>query len=74
MFCDTQDGALASANFYTMVETAKANGINPCAYLKHVFTELPKAKTVEDLEALLPWNVAAEKLAEMLRVPTFEQP
>ena len=65
---------MASANFYTMVETAKANGINPYAYLKHVFTELPKAKTVEDLEALLPWNVAAEKLAEMLRVPTLEQP
>lgn len=74
MFCDTQDGAVASANFYTMAETAKANGINPYAYLKHVFTELPKAKTVEDLEALLPWNVAAEKLAEMLRVPKFEQP
>ena len=65
---------MASANFYTMVETAKANGLNPYAYLKHVFTELPKAERVEDLEALLPWNVSAEKLADMLRVPSFEQP
>lgn len=74
LFADTQDGAVASANFYTMVETAKANGINPYAYLKHVFTELPKAKTVQDMEALLPWNVSAEQLADMLRVPRFEQP
>ena len=74
LFSDTQDGAVASANFYTMVETAKANGLNPYAYLKHVFTELPKAERVEDMEALLPWNVSAEKLADMLRVPSFEQP
>ena len=74
LFSDTQDGAVASANFYTMVKTAKANGINPYAYLKYVFTELPKAASLAHLEALLPWNVAAEKLAEMLRVPTFEQP
>ena len=65
---------MASANFYAMVETAKANGINPYTHLKYVFTELPKAASLAHLEALLPWNVAAEQLAEMLRVPTFEQP
>ena len=35
--------AEASANLYSLVETAKANGIPPFAYLHHVFTEIPKA-------------------------------
>ena len=42
-----------------LVETAKANGVEPHAYLTHLFTQLPNAKTVEDFEALLPWNVKA---------------
>jgi transposase len=48
---------MASANLYSLVETAKANGIEPHAYLSRVFERLPHAKTVEDVEALLPWNV-----------------
>ncbi len=47
----------ASANLYSLIETAKANGLEPYAYLRNVFTELPKAASVEDIEALLPWNV-----------------
>ena len=47
-------GANASANLYSLIETAKANGIEPYAYLKRLFTELPQASTVEDIEALLP--------------------
>jgi hypothetical protein len=38
-------------------ETAKANNIEPHAYLSHLFAQLPLASTVEDFEALLPWNV-----------------
>ncbi|MDH3638782.1 MAG: transposase domain-containing protein [Gammaproteobacteria bacterium] len=37
------------------METAKANGIEPYQYLRLLFTELPKAQTVEDVEALLPY-------------------
>jgi transposase len=59
MFSDTVHGALASANLYSLVETAKANGIEPHAYLSHVFAQLPYATTVEAFEALLPWNVKA---------------
>jgi len=40
-----------------LVESAKANGLEPSAYLKTVFTLLPQAETVEDIEALLPWNI-----------------
>jgi transposase len=39
-----------------LIETAKANGIEPYQYLRRVFTELPNANTVEDIEALLPFK------------------
>jgi transposase len=58
LFCDSPKGATASARLYSLVETAKANGLEPFAYLKHVFTMMPQARTLEDIEALLPWNVA----------------
>jgi transposase len=50
-------GVKASANLYSLIETAKANGLEPYAYLRYLFTELPKAETVEAIEALLPGNV-----------------
>jgi transposase len=56
LFADTVKGALASANLYSLVETAKANGVEPHAYLSHLFEKLPCAQSVEDFEALLPWN------------------
>jgi len=62
MFSDTVAGARASANLYSLIETAKANGIEPYAYLRHVFTELPKATCVEDYEALLPDRVDLDVL------------
>ena len=57
LFCDTVSGAHASANLYSLIETAKANGKEPYAYLRRVFAELPGAKTVEEIEALLPCPV-----------------
>jgi transposase len=59
LFADTVKGAKASAVLYSIVSTARANGLEPYAYLRHVFTELPKAKTVEQFEALLPFSAAA---------------
>ena len=53
LFCDTVAGAHASANLYSLIETAKANGIEPYVYLRTVFTELPKATNVDEIEALL---------------------
>lgn len=63
LFSDTVKGAVASANLYSLVETAKANGVEPHAYLSQLFTRLPLATTVEHFEALLPWNVKAELAA-----------
>jgi len=54
LFADTVRGAHASANLYSLVETAKANGLEPYRYLRLVFTELPRAATLADFEALLP--------------------
>lgn len=59
LFSDTPKGAHASAIHYGLVETAKANGLNPDEYYRYVLKRLPYAQTVEDLEALLPWNVKA---------------
>jgi transposase len=58
LFSDSVSGARASANLYSLVETAKANGLNPHKYLKYVFTELPKAETIKQIESLLPSYVA----------------
>jgi hypothetical protein len=38
---------------------AKANGLNPDEYYRYILERLPYAETVEDMEALLPWNVKA---------------
>jgi transposase len=56
LFSDTPRGATASAQLYSLVETAKANGQEPYAWLRHVLERLPQASSVEDYEALLPWN------------------
>lgn len=62
LFSDSVSGARSSANLYSLVETAKANGLNPHKYLKHVFTELPKAETLEQIESLLPSYVAKHNI------------
>jgi len=55
LFANSQAGAKASANLYSLIQTAKANDLNPYEYLKKIFIALPNATTVEDIENLLPW-------------------
>lgn len=62
LFCDTQDGAHASANIYSLIQTAKANNLDPYLYMCRLLIHLPKAQTVEQFEALLPWNLTPEKI------------
>ena len=54
LFSDSVDGANASAMFYSLIETAKANGMEPFDYLNRMLEKLPLAKTVDDFEKLLP--------------------
>ncbi|MBE7373743.1 IS66 family transposase [Pseudomonas lopnurensis] len=56
LFSDTPRGATASAQVYSLIETAKANGQEPYAWLRHILERLPTASSVEDYETLLPWN------------------
>ena len=63
LFSESVRGVKASANLFSLIETAKANGLEPYAYLRHVFTRLPAAQTVEDIEALLPSNISADQIA-----------
>lgn len=57
LFTDTVKGANASANLYSLIETAKLNGLEPYRYLCRVFQELPKSQTLVDIEQLLPWQI-----------------
>nr|WP_269768270.1 transposase [Burkholderia ubonensis] len=57
LFSDTVDGANASANLYTLVETCKANGIDPYRYLTWLFQRLPLASTADDYDGPLPWKM-----------------
>jgi len=54
LFSGNPDGAAASATLYSLIETAKACGLEPYRYLRHLFERLPFAYTTEDFKALLP--------------------
>ncbi len=68
LFCDTLKGAEASVIAYSILETAKANGLNQEKYLMHIFSVLPDrfAKNPKaDIEDLLPWNDEIKELCKM---------
>ena len=60
LFSDTPKGAMASAQLYSLVETAKVNGQEPYTWLRHVLERLTHVQSVADYEALLPWNCSPE--------------
>lgn len=68
LFANTPKGAKASAIIYSVVETAKENGLQPFQYLKYLFEKLPNIDTsdLELLDQLLPWSTT---LPEVCRVP-----
>lgn len=63
LFSASVRGAKSSANLYSLIETAKANGLEPYAYLRHVFKELPNATGIDHIEMLLPWNLDRQTIA-----------
>ena len=58
LFANTPKGAKASAVIYSIVETAKANGLSPFRYLMYLFEKLPNMDLTdpEALKAVLPWS------------------
>ena len=62
MFSNTPRGAKSSAVLYSLVESAKNNQLNVYNYLRYIFTKLPYAETPEDIQKLLPCNLASEDI------------
>ncbi|WP_397379148.1 IS66 family transposase [Paenibacillus sp. YYML68] len=61
IFANTPKGAKASATIYSIVESAKASGLNPYAYLKFLFEQLPQLPNLHDQDALrqlAPWSTS----------------
>ena len=63
LFSGSPRGARASAAIYSLVETAKANGLNPYDYLLHVFERLPHANCEDDFMALLPQGAISKNIS-----------
>jgi hypothetical protein len=63
LFAGSPDGAKASATIFTLIETAKANGIDPYAYLRYIFENLPLAKSDQDLKDPLPQHIDPAAIA-----------
>ena len=64
LFSQTAKGASASADMYSLVETAKANGLDVFEYLSWMFRQITAANhnfTDEFLESLMPWSEKAQE-------------
>jgi hypothetical protein len=62
LFSDSVAGAKASAMIYSILQTARANGLEPYAYMRYLLTELPKCQTPEQIEILLPHKIDCKVL------------
>lgn len=61
LFCDTTDGADSSMMLYSLLETARANGLNPQKYLQYLLEARPnKDMSDEELDTFVPWNTMVQ--------------
>ena len=65
LFCVAPYGAKASAIRFSLIESAKENGLKPFEYLKHLLEELPNTRS-QDLDKFMPWS---EHIPEHCRTP-----
>ena len=61
LICGSPDGARCSCILYSLIETAKANGLNPYSYLSTLFHYAPSAKSKNDWKRLLPFKGAFDR-------------
>lgn len=67
LFSDTPNGAKASADIYSIVETAKANRLDVFKYFELLLTVLPSMEFLTNpdiIEELLPWNISVQKICK----------
>lgn len=67
LFAGNVRGANAGATLFSLIETCKAHKLEPYAYLKYAIKNIIHAKTIEDVEALMPFNCNKAELAEQYR-------
>jgi transposase len=68
LFSTSTQGAHASAILYSLIESAKLNGLSPLLYLHYIFTKIPYAERSEDYIKLLPMNVSQDELMKFSQV------
>jgi transposase len=68
LFAGTPEGAQASATIYSLIESAKANQLEPYKYLRYLFEKLPFAESTEDYKKLLPSHLSPELLEAVPKV------
>ena len=66
LFAGSTEGADAMCFYYSLIETAKLNGLNPYAYLKWVFERAPLLKKEDSLESLTPWECNPEDVNRIM--------
>ena len=64
LFAGHPDGATACATFLSLIETAKANKLEPFAYLRYLFEKLPNANTEAQYRELLPQYIDPAVIAD----------
>ncbi|MFB5763839.1 transposase domain-containing protein, partial [Paenibacillus medicaginis] len=72
LFANTPRGATASATIYSVIETAKENGLHPYNYLKYLFEQLPQLPRPLDadaLESFLPWSASLPADCRVNKIP-----
>jgi transposase len=69
LFCNTQRGAKASSIIYSLVETAKENGLRPYAYFEFLLETMPNI-TMNQINDFMPWSPS---LPEYCKVPVKQQ-
>jgi transposase len=57
LFCGSDTGGDRAASIYTLVQTAKLNGVNPEAYLKDILTKIADGHPINRIDELTPWRV-----------------
>jgi transposase len=57
LFSGSPEGAASSCGMYSVIETAKQNGLNTHEYLRFLFEKVPQVQTIDDWKSLLPWNI-----------------
>ena len=67
LFSGSPTGAAASAGVYTLIETAKANGLNPTKYIEYILKNIPGQCFLEDpelLEDFMPWDAVVQQVCK----------